>query len=147
MRMVTPPVDFKMQLHDIDLTDVRLYTDGDAHLAWRTLRAEAPVFWHRRAGGEGFWAVTGWSDVRRVLADYRVFTSERGTAISMLDSVDLSAGRMMHATDPPRQVLLRRGIAAPVIGECALRYQTGVRLIAERVLNSLADQEICDVAS
>jgi cytochrome P450 len=136
-----------MQLRDIDLTDVRLYTDGDAHLAWRTLRAEEPVFWQKRARGEGFWVVTRWSDVRRVLADYRAFTSERGTAISMLDSVDPSAGRMMQATDPPRQVALRRSLAAPLDGRSAEKQRARVRSLVEDTLRSLLEHETCDIAA
>lgn len=60
MRISRPAAGSRVPLDEIDLADIDLYTSGDAHLAWQTLRAASPVFWHERAGGEGFWAVTRW---------------------------------------------------------------------------------------
>jgi cytochrome P450 len=147
MRIAMSPVGQRMSTSEINLADVRLYTDRDAHLAWYTLRTESPVFWQARDHGEGFWAVTCWSDVRRVLADYRVFTSEQGTAISMLDAVDQSAGRMMQATDPPQQVALRRSLGAPLRGRFIEKHRAGVRAIVDEILRPMLDMETYDVAA
>ncbi len=84
--------------------------------------------------------------MRRVLADYRTFTSEGGTAISMLDVSDPSAGRMMQATDPPRQASMRRVLGAPLSDQCLRRFGPAVRELVDEVMDSLAEEEICDVA-
>ncbi len=110
MRITAPAPDSRIPLDQIDLARTDLYINGDPHLAWQTLRAERPVFWQSRRNGEGFWAVTRWSDVRKVLSEYQTFSSEQGTAIAMLDAPDPAAGLMMHSTDPPRHMLFREQI-------------------------------------
>jgi cytochrome P450 len=113
VRITAPTSDARIALDQINLADTDLYTKRDAHLVWQTLRAERPVFWQQRAGGQGFWAVTRRSDVRRVLAEHETFSSQSGTAIAMLDSPDPAAGLMMQATDPPRHRQFREHLGKP----------------------------------
>lgn len=94
MRITVPAENARISIDDINLTDSDLYTQRDAHLVWKMLRAERPLFWQDRARGEGFWAVTRRADVCRVLGEHETFTSEGGTAISMLDAPDPAAGIM-----------------------------------------------------
>jgi cytochrome P450 len=82
MRITTPSPGSRARLDQINLADTALYTSGDAHLVWQTLRAERPIFWQAQSHGEGFWAVTRRADVRRVLSKHETFSSEGGTAIS-----------------------------------------------------------------
>lgn len=39
MRISRPAAGSRVPLDEIDLADIDLYTSGDAHLAWQTLRA------------------------------------------------------------------------------------------------------------
>jgi cytochrome P450 len=146
MRISTPPVESRMKLDEIDLSDVNLYTSGDAHLAWQTLRAERPVFWQARPSGEGYWAVTRQNDVRRVLAEYQTFTSESGTAISMLDAPDPSAGHMMHSTDPPRHWQFRQQIGRHFSGQALAAVTTQIRILVNRAIASARDDQTWDAA-
>jgi len=87
------------QLSDIDLTGCNAVYRIATLISPGRRSARKPLFSGRiERRGEGFWAVTTWSDVRRVLADYAMFTSERGfRQSSMLDSPDPAAGEMMQA--------------------------------------------------
>jgi cytochrome P450 len=131
----------------VDLVDTGLYTSGDAHLVWRTLRAERPVFWQRRPGGQGFWAVTRRSDVRRVLAEHESFTSERGTAIAMLDAPDPAAGLMMQATDPPRHRVYRRQLGGPFSTQAVAAHTKRIRAFAREAIEPGLDGGVWDVAA
>ncbi|MEU8134811.1 cytochrome P450 [Streptodolium elevatio] len=106
-----------------DLADPGLYADHDPHAVWRALRAYDPVYWQpvgaphaargqgaggpRPDAGLGFWAATRYADVDRILRDHEVFTSERGTLLSLIGRPDPAAGHQMAATDPPRHDALR----------------------------------------
>lgn len=135
-----------MSLADLDLADVGLYANGDAHVAWQTLRAERPVFWQSQAGGEGFWAVTRRADVLRVLSEHETFSSEGGTAIAMLDAPDPSAGLMMQATDPPRHQQFRGLLRHCFSARAVAGYQEQVRLFARGAVAVAAEADIWDVA-
>ncbi|MFE0106870.1 cytochrome P450 [Streptomyces sp. NPDC059009] len=90
-----------------DLADPDLYADGDPYAAWHTLREHAPVHWQPAGDGLGFWSVTRYADVERVLADHASFTSERGTLLGLLGRHDPAGGRQMAVTDPPRHDRMR----------------------------------------
>ena len=146
MRISRPSADARVPLDEIDLADISLYTNGDAHLVWQTLRAERPVFWQVRSAGEGFWAVTCHADVRRVLAEYEMFTSERGTAIAMLDAPDPAAGRMMQSTDPPRHQQFRQQIAKQFSARAVTALSEQIRLFVREAIAPALDGQVWDVA-
>ncbi|MEV0272786.1 cytochrome P450 [Hamadaea sp. NPDC050747] len=92
----------------VDLADPGLYASGDAHRVFHALREEDPVHWQAPSGDRpGFWSVTRYADVNRVLSDYEAFTSERGTLLNLLGRPDPAAGRQLAATDPPRHDRMR----------------------------------------
>ncbi|MGC0336820.1 cytochrome P450 [Streptomyces sp. SLBN-8D4] len=147
MRITRPAADARVPLEQIDLTDTDLYTDGDAHLVWQTLRAECPVFWQNRGDGHGFWAVTRRADVRRVLSDHETFSSEGGTAIAMLDAPDPAAGLMMQSTDPPRHRKYREQVGKPFSARAVPAYTEFVQRFVKESMEPARDGEVWDVAS
>jgi len=146
MRITAPAPDSRIPLDQIDLATTDLYTNGDAHLAWQTLRAERPVFWQSRRDGEGFWAVTRWGDVRKVLSEYQIFSSEQGTAIAMLDAPDPAAGRMMHSTDPPRHMLFREQIREHYSPHGIVKYKSRIGSLVSAAVAPVLDAEEWDPA-
>jgi cytochrome P450 len=146
MRISRPPTDSRVRLDEINLADIDLYTSGDAHLVWQTLRAERPVFWHARPDGEGFWAVTRQADVRRVLSEYETFTSESGTAIAMLDAPDPAAGRMMHSTDPPRHREFHQQIGKDFTVHACAAFTQQIRSFVKKAIAPALGGQTWDVA-
>lgn len=143
MRITTPPAvpDPAIDLEGIDLSTTMLYTAGDAHSVWHTLRARQPVFWRPHPMAGGFWSVTRHADVRRVLRDHRDFTSERGTALDMIGFPDPAAGKMMHATDPPRHREFREPIEQPLRAQAMSDYTPIVRTLVRGILQPQRDAE------
>jgi cytochrome P450 len=146
MRITTPVVGARVQLDDTDLASAELYVSGDAHLAWQTMRAERPAFWQAHHDGEGFWSVTRWADVRRVLAEHQTFSSEDGTAISMLGVPDPGAGLMMHSTDPPRHEQFRANLREPYSAQGVARYKHQIKSVVRTAIGSDIDPDAWDVA-
>ena len=147
MRIARPSPESRIALDEINLADPDLYTKEDAHLVWQTMRAECPVFWQRRDGGSGFWAVTRRSEVHRVLSDYQTFSSEGGTAIAMLDAPDPAAGIMMHSSDPPRHRAFRDQLGKPFSPRAVPPYSDFVRAFVRKAIEPARDGDVWDVAA
>jgi cytochrome P450 len=141
-----PLPDARIALDQIQLTDTDLYTRGDPHLVWQTLRAECPVFWQKRANGQGFWVVTRLADVRRVLAEHKTFSSQQGTAIAMLDSSDPAAGLMMQATDPPRHRQFRENLGKPFTSRGVDGYAEYIQAFIRNAIEPARDGAVIDIA-
>jgi cytochrome P450 len=118
-----------------DLASPELYTEGDPHLVWQAMRAHSPVAWHPLPGGRGFWSVTRYEDVRRVLRDHEAFSSQHGTVLDMIGVPDSAAGHMMHATDPPCHTGYRRPLERPLSTRALLDHQP---LIQSMVVDAVA---------
>jgi cytochrome P450 len=147
MKITAPAAAARTNLDDLDLADPALYTSGDAHLAWQTMRAERPVFWQPQQRRPGFWAVTRSADVRRVLREHETFSSECGTAISMLGAPDPGAGKMMHATDPPRHKLIRDPLGRPLAPAAVAGHAADIGSIVRQAISPARDADPWDAAA
>lgn len=127
MIITTPSPSARVPLTEIDLYDPDLYSRGDPHLVWQTLRAESPVFWQDLPDGRGFWSVTRYEDCRRVLGDYQAFTSQRGAILKMLGTEDPAGGHQMAVTDPPRHTHMRRPLQQMLTPIALRRHTSAIR--------------------
>ena len=74
-------------LSSIDLSDPSLWDDGPPYDLFARLQREAPVHFSRQAVAPdegGFWSITRHEDVRTVTRDFRTFSSERRTLVSLM---------------------------------------------------------------
>lgn len=125
-------------LDEIDFWDLDLFVDGDPHAAWTTLRREAPVWWHDRAGGEPFWSVVRYQDARTVHGQPLLFSSQRA-GIVLRDREALAAAPrpgaahgidpMIH-TDPPRHAPLRKIVAHNFTPRSVAELESQIRAYA-----------------
>ena len=94
----------------INLADLDLFENGAPWAAFQTLREESPVHWNdEEAPNHGFWAITRYHDIVRVLRDAETFTSERFTNLEEVDAEQEEARRSLLETDGTRHRALRRG--------------------------------------
>ncbi len=76
-----------MKLDEIDLTQSNLYRQGFPHDVFTTLREEAPVWRHpdtpgfEQTGGEGFWVLSRYEDIRDVNRQSDLFLSSSGPGL------------------------------------------------------------------
>src|SRR5262245_52211929 len=111
----------------------------DPYPTYRMLRDEAPAHFDEESG---YWLISRYQDVARILADTAIFSSAKGNAI--VDS-PLRVGKTLGSMDPPRHDELRRVI---------LRGVTPARIEAmlpplgdhvRRVLRELNGRRACDL--
>lgn len=139
MRITAPSASARVPLEDVDLNDPRLYSHGDPHLIWKTLRHERPVFWQDLRDGRGFWSVTRYDDCCRVLGDYAAFTSARGAILKMLGTPDPAGGHQMAVSDPPRHTHLRKPLQQMLTFTALEPHLPRIRAAIRRLLAPMAD--------
>src|SRR6266849_3009633 len=98
-----------------DLVDPQTYAGHDMDGLWRQLRRAEPVYRHEPdADGPGFWVLSRYDDIVRVLRDDTTFTSERGNVLAtMRQGGDTGAGKMLAVTDGQHHTDLRRLLLRP----------------------------------
>ncbi|MFF9402933.1 cytochrome P450 [Streptomyces sp. NPDC014744] len=143
-----------------DVFDPRLYAQGIPHDRYRRLRDRHPVAWQEEPevlgwpAGPGFWAVTRYEDVVRVLKDASTYSSYLGaTQIRDPDPDDLPfIRRMMLNQDPPHHRRLRTLISRAFTPRRVERFGTTVRerahsLFTAAVTEARATDGTCDLVA
>jgi len=151
-----------MELTEIDLTDLDLFVHGNPHRAWQTLREQAPVYWHERRRGHGFWAITKYRDAQTVYRDPLRFSSAAGIVLNAslahesVDAMTSLAGeslqvapsrRSLIATDPPRHREVREIINQRFTPRAIGSLESRVRRIVTAVLDEVMLRRDCDLIS
>ncbi|MBV8053909.1 MAG: cytochrome P450 [Deltaproteobacteria bacterium] len=135
-----------MKLNEINLLDLDLFVNGDPHQAFTLLRREAPLYWHERQHGRGFWAVTRYHDALRVYHDPQTYSSEHGISLTF-DNVmpeQVGSGMMMILTDPPRHNRIRRVISPRFTPRTIAAHEPEIRRICDEILNTVIERGECD---
>ncbi|MFI7344374.1 cytochrome P450 [Streptomyces sp. NPDC050085] len=143
---LTPGPAREIDLADVDLFDLDLYSRGDPHPIWDVMREKAPVHHQVLPDGREFWSVTRHEDVCRVLGDHREFTSERGTTPTHVGIDDPAAGTLLTSTDPPRHTEVRRPLGAPLTMREVKVWEDSIRATVVRFLEPALDGETFDLA-
>ncbi|WP_406673150.1 cytochrome P450 [Nonomuraea sp. N2-4H] len=126
-----------------DLGDPALFEAGGQYDRWRWLREHDPVHRHER----GFWSVTRYADVDRVLRDHTCFTSERGTLLNLLGRPDPAAGRQLAATDPPEHDRMRAPLQKVMGMRSAAAYEPALVAAIDELLAPGLDGRPFDLAA
>jgi cytochrome P450 len=95
-----------MRAPAIDLLDVNLFLQRGEHHVFRTLRDQAPVYFHPEDDGPGFHAVTRYQDVSEVVLSPDRFSNARGTQIKDRKA-EGHGTTSVHNADPPYHTTLR----------------------------------------
>ena len=140
------PAPFEL-LESTYLTDPEFYASGDPHSIWTAMRLYSPVSRHVLPGGRSFWSVTRYADAKDVLRDYRRFTSNRGTVLSILGERDPAGGKMMAASDPPIHRSMREPLSRVLSREALQPLTPKIRMMVQRMMAPLLDGETWDLAT
>lgn len=131
-----------------NLVDPATYAEHDMDAVWRHLRDTDPVYRHpATADGPGFWVVSRYEDIVRVLRDDEGFTSEQGNVLAtMLHGGDTGAGRMLAVTDGQHHTDLRKLLLRPFAPRAMAGVAERVRRLTRRLLTDAAERGECDFA-
>lgn len=131
-----------------NLVNPKTYVDHDMMAVWPALRAQDPVHWHAEtAEGPGFWVLSRYEDIVRVLRDDTNFTSERGNVLAtMLKGEDLGAGRMMAVSDGDYHASIRKLLLEAFSPRAVAGVARHVRRITKRLIVEGTEKAQCDFA-
>jgi cytochrome P450 len=78
--------------------------DSDPYPVWKRLREEAPLYYNAK---HDFYAVSRWADVERCSADWKTFSSAKGTLLELIKGdFEIPPGSIIFE-DPPEHDIFR----------------------------------------
>ena len=127
----------------INLSNLDLFESGAPWPIFTELRETVPLHWSdEESPNHGFWSVTRYHDIVRVLRDPETFTSERFTNLEEVDAEQEEARRSLLETDGSRHRALRRLLQGQFTPAAVAHYETFLRgLTATTLDNAFAKEE------
>lgn len=131
---------------DVSLANLDLF---EAQIPWQTfdeLRANSPVHWSEEpAPNSGFWSLTRYHDIVRVLRDTETYSSEKGTVnLEELDEEQMEARKSMIETDGIRHRALRKLMQDSFTPKAVAGYETFLRGLTASTLDDAFAKESFD---
>src|SRR5437660_818021 len=134
-------------LEGIDLLDHDVFADHEPWEMLDRLVREAPVYWHPAPDGGGFWVITRFDDVLKVIRDPKTFSSEIAGAaqIDNLPEDVLDARRNFLEFDPPKHGRYRRLISTSFTPGAVANYEEWLRGLVGHLLVGIPYSEEFDL--
>ena len=128
---------------EINLSNLDLFDSGAPWTVFSDLRETQPLHWSDEISpSHGFWSVTRYHDIVRVLRDPETSTSERFTNLEEVDAEQEEARRSLLETDGARHRALRRLLQGQFTPAAVAHYETFLRgLTATTLDNAFAKGE------
>ena len=123
-------------LASVTLADLDLFENGAPWSVFERLRKESPLHWNEEeAPNHGFYSVTRYHDIVKILRDPETFTSERFTNLEEVDKEQEDARRSLLETDGTRHRALRRLLQGEFTPQAVARYETFLRGLTATTLD------------
>jgi cytochrome P450 len=144
-----------MKLEDINLCDLEQFTRGCPEDVFRKLRQEAPVWQHpatpQAPDNEGFWVVCKHADVKAILKNHDVFSSETGygartgggTTLADM-STDMAPGVVLAMMDPPKHDDIRALVGQGFFPRTLVLLEEQVKQLTAEILHSIEHENEFD---
>ena len=110
--------------------------------ALRELRDLGPVVWIPNGG---YWAVTAYDAVVKVIQDWETFTSSKGVTLTRM-GFDEVPNKVPIEIDPPRQRAYRMKVNPYLTIRALAHLEESIRDIANELIDPLIDVRTCDIA-
>ena len=125
----------------VDFDHHRLIHEVDPDEAYEQLRRTHPVAWTNAHGG--YWVVTRYEDVYRVMREYKTFSSRDGMAVPPHPSVDI--GIPVHL-DPPLHSAYRRAMNPYMTREAVQVLKARIQRWTTHYVDQVIEKGECDLA-
>jgi cytochrome P450 len=122
---------------NIDLMDLNQFVNGEEDNLFAELRQSDPVHWNDEPGGEGFWSLTRYEDVKAAADNPTTYSSAQGTQI-VSRRVEGHGPGSLHNMDDPEHAKLRR-LTAPELRPAKVRDWQEV---IDQVVGELLDDAV-----
>jgi len=130
-------------MKSVTLANLDHFSNGAPWSLFEELRRESPIHWNEEeAPNSGFYSITRFHDIVKVLRDSETFTSERFTNLEEVDAEQEEARRSLLETDGTRHRALRRLLQGQFTPQAVAKYETFLRgLTATTLDNAFAKKE------
>lgn len=137
------------EVRTVDLADPRLYAGERPERIWRTMRAAGvPLY---MAGMREHWAVTRYGQVREVLGQSHLLSSQKGQRLGEKETDGLASeaagGRSMLVTDDPAHAAMRRALESAFTPRQVRRLAAGTSALARRLVAEATEQPTVEFVS
>ncbi|MEN9749044.1 MAG: hypothetical protein RL149_122 [Actinomycetota bacterium] len=123
-------------MSSITLADLDIFEKGAPWSLFEQLRKNDPVHWNEEeAPNSGFYSITRFHDIVKVLRDPDTFTSERFTNLEEVDAEQEEARRSLLETDGNRHRALRRLLQGQFTPQAVAKYETFLRGLTAMTLD------------
>ena len=121
----------------ISLADLDLFENGAPWEAFANIRAQEGLHWSdEEEPNSGFWSVTRYHDIVKVLRDSDTFTSMRFTNLEEVDTEQEEARRSILETDGARHRAMRRLLQFQFTPAAVAKYETFLRGLTATTLDN-----------
>jgi cholest-4-en-3-one 26-monooxygenase len=134
-----------MSKHDV--YDPGIYMNSVPWDTFKTLRNEAPVYWHEEPrGGRGFWAITKHKDVVSISRDPGTFSSERGSTFLEDQKEDVLPvlQTFMLNMDPPQHIRFRNMVKHAFVPQSLRLLEPKIRKMVRGIIDRVGTRGECD---
>jgi cholest-4-en-3-one 26-monooxygenase len=132
-------------LDDIDIANPDVYLGGVPHEQFALLRRKAPVLWHQKVNGPGFWALTRHEDIARVVRDTATFSQSPSLFIEDLPAGDLRVSPdLMIMMDPPKHTRFRALVSKGFAPRIIQHLEGRVREVVTELIDAFAARGTAD---
>jgi cytochrome P450 len=137
-----------VKIEDINLCDLEQFTSGCPEAAFKTIRQEAPVWFHpateQAPDHEGFWVISRHADAKAALKNHQVFSSETGygarvgggTTLGDM-STDMAPGVVLAMMDPPKHDDIRALVGQGFFPRTLTLLEQEVRELTSAILDAV----------
>jgi cytochrome P450 len=131
-----------MNLDALDLTQSELYRQGFPHDVFTALREQAPIWRHpetpgsEQTGGEGFWVVSRYEDIRDVNRNAELFLSSGGPGLGYEGT-----GLMLTDMDGQLHIRQRKLISSGFTPRMTKRLEDQAREWAIKIVDDALERE------
>lgn len=137
---------------DADLTSSAFYAGTRHHELFATLRREDPVHWTEGNYERGFWSLTRYEDIKRVLEDPETFSNQAGTHLppngqELTPELRYQMGydSQLVTTDPPDHRVKRRPFNKHFSVPGVAHLTTASQEIVQTILSRIEGREVVDL--
>jgi cytochrome P450 len=129
---------------DEQLNDPALFAHGAFYALFDRMRTEDPVHWTQSPDRRGYWSVFAHADVKRILNEPNLFSSEREGVMPVIDDAMAAVvreawgiGENVATIDPPRHADFRKIIATPFVPKALADGEARTKQLIGEIFDSL----------
>ena len=128
-----------------DLTSHDSFSSGAPYNTFARLRKDDPVHWTDWDKGKGFWSITRHSDIMKMNANFKTFSSAKGIRMEDQSYEEYLARRTFQETDPPEHMKTRIKVAKAFSKPVIAQFEVTIREICAEILDEVLSVDEFDV--